>query len=168
MISYISLSAICFISGVYITDFFSPNKITDIAVILLLTGMLFSLFKKTYRKHILLSTLFILIGIIGCSIHQNPNYNKFNDIADKYVTIEGYISDIPEENEDLYSYKLKTTHAEYLNNTYPAGQTIKLTSHTPLKYGDSVKVKGFLKELNDKNNSSDFNVKRYYQSRNIF
>lgn len=168
LLSYFGLSAISFVSGVYVSDFFSCFKTVEIVVLTIVLCAILSLFIKKYRRRILISSLFLILGTVGCAIHQNPVYNKFNDINNKYVTIEGYVTDLPEEYGGTYSYKLKTTRAEYMGNEYTAGQIIKLTSNTQLKYGESVRVKGFLKELSEKNNSSDFNVKRYYQSRNIF
>ena len=136
VLSYISLSAICFVSGVYIADFFFAGHLTDIIALLILLCSLLSLFVKIYRSYIIISALFLFLGICGYAINQSTFHNTFKDITGKYVTMEGYIADLPEENNGIYSYKLKTTKAEYLNVDYKTGQVIRLTSKIPLKYGD--------------------------------
>ncbi len=140
----------------------------EISSILLLLIGVFMLIFKSHRKKAAILLLASLLGVFGCSLAIDYEQNNLYPIENKYVTLEGYISDLPTAYDDLYTYKLTLTNAEYLGNTYKANQTVRISSYEKLEFGDTVTVKGFLKRFSDRNNSTDFNTRRYYQSRGIF
>lgn len=168
MLSYLSLGAICYIAGIYICDFFPSERTDEVTAVCVLIGAVLLIVLRKYRKYTLWAMLFLCMGILGCSVAEDLRYNDFYELNEKYVTIEGYVTDLPEQHGDLYSYKVKTTGVQYLDREYKAGQIIKASSYVSLNYGDNIRISGFLEELSDKKNGSDFNVKRYYQSRGIF
>ncbi len=168
MLSYLSLAAISYIAGIFLCDFFPKDRTVEIWAVLVIIEAFILLAKKSYRKHTLTAILFLSLGFIGTNIASNPKYNDLFPLTDKYITIEGYVCDLPEKNGDLYSYSVKTTGAEYMDKEYPADEVIRVSSYVSLNYGANIRVKGFIEEFSDKKNSSDFNVKRYYQSRGIF
>lgn len=168
MVSYLSISAICYVVGVYLCDFFPDNRTGEAAVVIILISAVLLLMLRKYRNYILLAALFLCLGMLGCNIAKDLRYNEFYTLNNKYVTVEGYVAELPEQNGDIYSYRVKTTYAEYLGKEYEAGQVIKVSSEKALRYGDNIRIKGFLNELSEKKNSSDFNAKRYYQSKGIF
>lgn len=138
-----------------------------LALSVILLGTLLLIFKP-YRNRILVMMFFVLLGILGYGIATDYAQNELYPVENKYVSLKGYVSDLPDCYGDLYTYKLKLTEAEYMGNIYTTSQTVRISSYEKLEFGDTVSVKGFLKRFSDKNNSTDFNTRRYYQSRGIF
>lgn len=168
MLSLLNISAICYVSGVYICDFFGVGNAGEIAAVAVFFACILLLLYRRRRKYILVAVLFLCMGILGCSAAQNPKNNSFYPLEEKYVSVRGYVCDLPVENGDVFSYNIKTTDVEYLEKKYKPGQVIRVNTRELLRYGDNVEVRGFLKEFSEKKNSSDFDVKRYYKSRGIF
>lgn len=166
MLSLLSLSSICYVIGIYVYDFLGYLGI-PLAIIGITTIVCF-LFLKNYGKFVLTAGIFLCLGLCGSFIAQNPKYNDLYPLDNKYVTVTGYVADLPEQNGSNYSYRIKTTKINYSGKEYSLGQIIKVTTDKPFDFGDGVEIKGFLKEFSDRKNHSDFNVKRFYQSRGIF
>lgn len=167
MLSMLCMSAICYISGVYICDFFGADRTYELIAAAVFSACIFLLVLRTRRHRIFVGALFFCIGILAFNISGNLKYNSFYPLCEKYVNIEGYVCDIPVQNGDIISYNIKTTRMEYLGREYKVGQVIKMTSREQLSFGAVVSASGFLKEISEKKNSTDFDVKRYYQSRGI-
>ncbi len=168
MLSYITPVAICYVLGVYLCSIFPTLDYSEIIAIAVILSCI-SLFSFKNKKKLIIVSLFSLcFGVLSYTNATKIKDNKFYDLCGKYITLEGYICDIPEKNGDNYSYKLQTVKAEYLGKEYPEKQVVRVSSQILLNYGENVSIKGFLEEFSEANNSSDFNFKRYYMSRGIF
>ena len=168
MLSYITPAAISYLLGVYLCNIFPSLSTAEIIAVALIISLTLLVFLRRKKKYIILCSLFLLFGILSYTNAINIKNNSFYELTGKYVTLEGYVCDIPTKNDNIYSYKMKVTSAEYLQKHYPQEQVIKLSSDISLSYGDNIRVRGFLEEFSEKNNHSDFNTKRYYMSRGIF
>lgn len=168
MLSYLTLSAAGFLAGAYLKDCFSFLGISELLTLsAVVWGILCLIFGK-YRAKLTVSALFLALGIIGCGIASDYGQNTLCPLEEKYVTLDGYICDLPEQYGELYSYRLKLCRAQYSGKEYKTSQTVRVSSYEKFNFGDEIQVKGFLKRFSDKNNSTDFNIRRYYQSRGIF
>ncbi len=114
MLSLLNISAICYVSGVYICDFFGVGNAGEIAAVAVFFACILLLLYRRRRKYILVAVLFLCMGILGCSAAQNPKNNSFYPLEEKYVSVRGYVCDLPVENGDICSYNIKTTDGEYL------------------------------------------------------
>lgn len=169
MSAYIGMYAICYVIGVYLYDFFSvygayPCSIAW-AALFFVSGIIAV---KMHKIYLILGVLFLGIGMLGCGIAGDFKYNELYPLEDKFITANGYVTDIPDKFDDTYSYKVQLMSAEYKDKLYNTNETIRVTSEERLKFGDAIRIEGFLEEFSNKNNSTDFNIKRYYQSRGIF
>lgn len=166
MLSYLSLSAISYILGVYAFDFLGESK--EILATVLLLFLVFLPIFKNYRKYIFFGALFIMMGVMGADYFSNPAKNPLYPLKDKYVTIDGYVIETPIKYDDTYQFKLKVTGASYMEKDYELKEVVRVTSSHPVNFGDSLHLSGFLEEIPERLNSTDFNSKRYYKSRGIF
>ena len=121
--------------------------------------------KKGYRSVIIIT---FFVGICISQYSQSYEMNGLYPVDDKFVTIKGYVYDIPQENEDDYTYLIKTDIAEYMDKTYPAVEIIRLNTDKKLTFMQNVEIKGFLNRFSDKMNYSDFDYARYYKSKGIY
>lgn len=116
----------------------------------------------------LVAGAFILGGLIA-QISSGYTIRDLYPLDDKFITVNGYVSSIPEEIEDgRYSYTIRVNNAEYLGKTYDVDENIRLSSDKRLEYSQNVNIRGFLKRINEKKNHSDFDYNRYYKSKGIF
>lgn len=168
MLSILNIGAICFVAGVYVCDFFGAKSTAEVIAAAALFACVLLLGFRKNKSRIFFALLFFSLGALGLFVCEDKTKNPFFPLEEKYVTVEGYISELPVQNGANFSYALKTTSAEYLGESCKAGQTIRITSDKLLRYGDRVTVRGFLHEIPDRKNSTDFDVKRYYQSRAVF
>ncbi len=166
MLSYLSLSAISYIFGVYAFDFLGESQ--DILAVTSLLFLILILVIKKYRKYIFFGALFLALGVIGADYFSNPDHNPLSPLEGKYATFEGYVAETPVKYDDLYQFKLKVTSASYLGKEYKPGDVIRVSTTKAINFGDSLKICGFLEEIPERLNSTDFNSKRYYKSRGIF
>ncbi len=168
MFSYFAIASIGFVCGVYLVDLLPMLKALEIAAVAVIISGFFLLFLRSHKSRLLILLGFLLLGIFGSAHTTDYKNNSLHPLEGKYVTLSGYISDIPDQNGELYSYKLTLSGAEYLGTGYDSSQTVRMTSYEKLAFGDEVEAKGFLQRFSDRKNSTDFNTRRYYQSRGIF
>ena len=166
MLSYLSLSAISYIFGIFAFDFLG-NYILLLATIVLLF-LIFVLTFKNIRKYLFFGALFLALGVLGSAYFSNPKHSPLFPLEDKYVTLEGYVTETPVKYNDLYQVKFKVTSASYLGKVYEMNETIRVSSNDAVNFGDTLKLRGFLKRIPKRLNSTDFDSARYYKSRGIF
>ncbi len=166
MLSYLSLSAISYILGIYVFDFLGESK--EILATVLLIFLILFMVLKSYRKYIFFGALFIVLGVVGADYFSNPAKNPLYPLKDKYITVEGLVIETPIKYDDTYQLKLKVTRASYLEKDFKPKEVIRVTTSSPVNFGDSLQISGFLEEIPERLNSTDFNSKRYYKSRGIF
>ncbi len=121
--------------------------------------------KKGYRSVIAIA---FFVGICISQYAQSYETNGLFPVDDKFITIRGYVYDIPQENEDDYTYLIKTDMAKYKDKTYNAREIIRLNTDQKLTFMQNVEIRGFLKRFGEKMNYSDFDYARYYKSKGIY
>ncbi len=120
------------------------------------------------------STMILIVtaaaaGVIACQYSADTQLQSIGVLEEKYVTIEGGITELPEIKEDgLYNYIVTTVKTEYNGQTYPAGDQIRVSSRERLRFGEHVRVKGFLRTLQEPGNTGEFDAARYYKSHGIY
>ncbi|MDY3928579.1 MAG: ComEC/Rec2 family competence protein [Clostridia bacterium] len=121
--------------------------------------------KNGYRSVI---AVVFLTGICVSQYVQSYEFNDLFPVDDKFITARGYVYDIPQENEEKYTYIIKTDMAEYKQKRYDTRELIQLTTDKELTYLQNVEIRGFLKRFSQKMNSSDFDYSGYYKSKGIY
>lgn len=154
-------------AGIYMGDRISTGD----AVIFVLALVISSFFRKIILKKFFSFKTFVIFtsaaGIImyhyAISDSIRPAY-KFND---KYVTVVCKITDLPrhEKNYNIYFADVRTI--EYLGEKFAVKERIKITSNDDFKFGDCIKVSGFLNTFPKKLNSRDFDSGRMYKTKGI-
>lgn len=169
MLAYVGMYAICYTAGVYLYDYISGYG-AYLCVILWAAFLTASgaMALKMHKIYFIIGAVLFGIGMLGCYIANDPRYNELYILDDKFITVDGYVTDIPDKFGKTYSYKVRLISAEYKDKEYSTDEIIRVTSEEKFKFGDVIHVRGFLKEFSDRNNSTDFNTKRYYQSRGVF
>lgn len=169
VLAYVGMYAICYAAGVYLYDFVSEYSVWLCAAIWIVSSFIICANAlKCRRKYLPIAAVFLGIGMLGCHIASHSEYNDLDVLNDKFIAADGYVYDIPDRYDDIYSYRVKLFSAEYMDKEYETDEIIKVTSKEKFKFGDVIRIKGFLEEFSDRKNSTDFNTKRYYQSRGIF
>ncbi len=157
LISYISGSLIYIFSGFGFAALFS--------LCFLLVNLV--LFKKV-RPRMVVYSVSLLLGVFLLSGASEPTASEFDNYLDRYIEIEGVISEVPDERRDHFSYVLNAEKIYYLQNTENISERIRVNYEQELYVGNKVKFRGYLSEIMPPDNSNEFDYKRYYRSKGIF
>lgn len=125
-------------------------------------------FKRTSCHRSILALVF-LIGVIISQHAQSYEFNDLYPVDDKFVTITGYVYDIPHESDnERFIYFIKTDSVTYKDKVIKTNETVRLSTDKRLSFSQNVRIKGFLKRINTKMNYSDFDYAMYYKGKNVF
>ena len=119
-------------------------------------------------SHITLAFLFIISSIsytisVSAYLHKSVNY------INRYVTLCGtLISASDETSNDCYRYIFRVKSISDRYGTQKANDNILFTTPHKFNCGESLKIKGIIRDLPHQMNESGFNPTTYYRSNNIF
>lgn len=153
--------------GVLVSSKVSLFYVLMYAGCLFVTAAAVNIFAK--RKNPVLLFAVIVFALGGVRYYQANSNRLYYELPDKYVTLGGTVNSIPQKTDSgKYKYLLTADSAEYMGKTYKIRQEILLYSKEPAEYGDIMSVKGFLSELPEKMNQSDFDTAMYYKSKGVY
>ena len=137
-------------------------------------GIIITVLNKPVRKFVpfvgkgwWLIFISFAIGSIVSFNAQSYETNDLFEVDDKFISLSGYVYEIPKEKDGKNTYVIKSESGEYGGTVYKSDELVQMSSETQLKYGQAVKVRGFLKRFKERNNRSDFDYCLYYKSRGI-
>lgn len=159
---------VSFILGILSYDFVNVETVILISFCLIIANLLMGLLSKTKRGHYSFLIIVFLIGSMLSFYYQSSENRGLYQFEDKFVEISGYVYEIPQKQNDLYTYIIKTDGVKYKQKTYNIGEYVKLTTDKKLKYAQEVGVKGFLEPILRKRNHNEFDFARYYKSKEVF
>ena len=125
------------------------------------------IFKRTNYHRSFLALVFFA-GVIISQHAQSYEFNDLYPVDDKFVTLTGYVYDIPQEKDGRYTYFIKTDCAIYKDKVIKTNETVRLNTDKKLLFSQNVKIEGFLQRLNPKMNYSDFDYAMYYKGKGVF
>lgn len=158
---------VALITGIYLSGNISSEN-----VILFITALAVTVtFKKiVLKKNILLCTIIPTVAAIGIILGNAAlckNTAAFSELSEKYAEIHGQIIEIPEYSDNLSTYTVKVKRISYLDHEYTPDEKIMVTSEEKFRFGESVIVKGFIEQIDDKHNGNDFDYRRYYKGKGL-
>ena len=119
-------------------------------------------------SHVALASIFIISGIsytfsVSAYLHRSVNY------INRYVTLCGtLISAADETSNDCYRYIFRVKSISDRYGTQKANDNISFTTPHKFNCGDSLEIKGIIRNLPRQMNESGFDPSTYYKSNNIF
>lgn len=165
MLSTAMLAAVFYILGIYITDSFGLSAVIFLCIMLFGAAIL----KRGFKIFLCLAAFAVLIGALRYgSCVSDPLLRQFSD---KYITAEGIIFSQPVSADGKYAnrYTLKLENMSYVGFSYKTrGCKILLNTDETFKFGDKVKVSGFLSELSGIDNEFEYDFSAYYKSKGIY
>lgn len=160
--------AIALVLGIFSIENRSPFYILGFGAILITTIFACKIFFKRLNLKMIWLIVFFCIGAFTAYLSQTYETNGLYPVENNFVTVTGYVCEIPKKNGDRYSCVIKTESAQYGSKTYEVSENIRLSSDTPIEYAQKVQVDGFLERINLMENRSDFDYRTYYKSKDIF
>ena len=124
-----------------------------------------------FKKRVFISNFLFIVAFLGIVISQHAQSYETNGlfpIDDKFVEISGYVSSLPEERDDGYSYIITCNGVLYKGVKYKVHENVMLYTDTKLEYAQNVGIRGFLKRFDRKMNYSDFDYRLYCKSKDVF
>ena len=148
--------SVAFSIGLVFGKFISiPLYLSFSSLLIFLLIYLFALLQKVNSSCLILITFFLL-GMLIFQIRGLPALNDIAKFADRgYLTIVGCIDDAPREKERGISFPLRVEEIIYARKTSQATGIIYVSiqgANPELKYGDRIKVRGILSQLQNYSN----------------
>ena len=134
----------------------------------ILSNLIVTKILKSKNYHTTILALVFVLGVLITQYAQSYTKNDLYCLENKYVTILGYVYEIPTIKDDRFTYFIKTEYAIYDDEEFKAEEIIRINSDVELNLGQNVKICGILERFSDKMNYSDFDYARYYKSKNVF
>lgn len=134
--------------------------------ILLVLSVLGVIFKHLETKRIWYG-LGALIGTVAFSFAADTPAGVMDNYLGRYVEIEGVISQVPDQFDDYYSYVLSAEKLKYDDEEKNIDNKIRITCEQEFSTGNRVAFRGFLKEIDAPENSTEFDYKMYYKGKGI-
>lgn len=159
---------ISFLLGILLADVFSCWDICSTILCAIVSNTIISRIynkNRTYRNILFLT---VALGAILTSYNQSYETNGLYPVDNKFAEITGYVYDIPQKQNDRYTYIIKTDGAKYKDNTYITKEFVRLNTDKKLKYAQNVSVRGFVERIDERMNYSDFDYASYLKSNKIF
>jgi len=148
--------SVAFAIGIVFGKFISiPLYLSFSFLLVFLLIYLYALFQKVNSSYLILITFFLL-GMLIFQIKSLPPPNDISVFVDKgYLTIVGGIDDAPRKNERGVWFPLKVKEISLAKTTSRATGTVYISireKNPELKYGDRIKVRGILSQLQNYSN----------------
>lgn len=154
--------------GVYFGDKISVGDTIIFIIGIILTS---GLRKLAIKKFFSMNTVVILMvaaGIISYHYAVSESSRSAYRFQDKYVTMLGKVTDLPRIEKDYNVYLVDVRLIHYLDENQEVRERVRVTTKDVLKFGDSVKIEGFLKPFSKKLNGGDYDVGRSYKAKGIY
>ncbi len=159
---------ISFLSGILLINVFSCWDILSTVLCAVISNVIISHIYKKNRTYRTILFLTVALGAILTFYSQSYEANGLYLVDDKFAEITGYVYDIPQKQDDRYTYIIKTDGAKYKDKTYITNEFIRLNTDKKLKYAQNVSVRGFVERIDERMNYSDFDYASYLKSNEIF
>ena len=126
------------------------------------------LFRQKVWKIFWIVSVFTLGMVQYCWV-SDLELQHLDVLEEKYVTLEGVISELPEKTPDgTAKCVLTTARTEYNKAEYPAGDRILVYTQDVPAFGEYVRVRGFLRRITDPKNTGEFDFARHYKAEGIY
>lgn len=161
--------AICFVSGVYLSDKFSIDFLLLCLLFYLLIWTIHTLISRKCNISPLACTAMFALGAILCAVNTDTGMRDCDTYVNRYVTLTGRVCELPVKTDDGNTrYVLDVRALCHNGSTRDVKERILVTSDKAFEYGDTVRTTGFLKLFPEKLNENGFDMIMYYKSKDIF
>ncbi len=162
--------AVSAVAGVFMTSQFGTTAAGIVILIMLAAFFVYARVSGKLDLGILAITAIFLLSSVAYTLSVSAYVHKSINYINRYVTIKGTVvgSGDKSQSSDSYRYVLRVREISNIYGKEKTNEDIILT--TPNKYcvGESLKIKGIIKDLPKQMNESGFDAAKYYRSRNIF
>lgn len=160
--------AVCLAAGVYASDKFSIDFLILVFFFYLLIWIIHTLIKRVCNFSPLVCAAVFISGAVLCAAVSDIDLRDCARYKNRYITVEGRISEIPVQNGGNIRYVVDAVSVSYGGETDKVDERILVTSSEYFKYNDTVSFEGVLKKFPEKLNENGFDMIRYYKSKDIF
>ena len=164
------LLALVMASSVLVTSLFGIFTAGIIIAIMLAVFFVYVIIARRLDLGMLL--VIVLFGVASFSYtYSTSSYaHKSINYINRYVTVRGTVISSAEKSQssDNYRYVFRAKTITNINGTAKANDNILLTLPTKYQCGDSLEIKGIIKDIPEKMNENGFDTALYYKSSNIF
>ncbi len=127
------------------------------------------------RKHRVQGGLYALAavfaaGAISCALHSGSVMHKTVDYIGRYVTVHGVVLTQAQESaySDNYKYTVRVWAVDKNGSIEKMNDDMLLTTPALFSCGDSVMLKGIIKDMPSQMNENGFDTAKYYRAQGIF
>lgn len=162
---YIKLT-IAYIAGMMLAVWGNYGLGVIFSVCFIFTCAIAGLFFKGCRAKLLCAVFFAF----GTAIMSNTWYADSEILSgslDRYTEVTGIVAEIPTVSDDYNSYVVKLETLTYHGKEVKINDKIHVTSQLLFDTGNRVRLRGFVKELAAPHNSTEYDYRLYYKSKDI-
>lgn len=170
MIFTLMTAAIASALGVYTAYLFESWTPLFIAVAAMSALVIKSIASRKLEIYSILCIALFCACFLSYNYAVSPSVNPTMNYDKKYVEMDGVIltPPSPSSTSDCFQYNVYVKTLDYTGNTVTVNDTVRLSSRTSLRCGDSVRIKGILKNISPAANENGFNARLYYRSMGIY
>lgn len=157
-----------YILGIFLTSKVGMSAILFSSILMVLVFFLRKIFlKKTDALILVLAMCFIFGAVRYFAASENRLYYE---LPDKYVTVRGTVVSMPSETsgKNKYRYTVESERFTYLDTDYITKQKLLINTDREFAFGDEIMASGFLSEIDDADNTNEYNYANYYKSIGIY
>ncbi|MEE0944837.1 MAG: DNA internalization-related competence protein ComEC/Rec2 [Clostridia bacterium] len=155
-----------YLVGIAVSNIADLGSMLLFSLTLLVVSIL-GVFCKHLKGKRLLFAIGALMGTLAFSFSAEPMPSQFDAYVGRYIEVEGIISQVPDKYDEYYSYILTSEKIRYNNEEIDIEGKLKVTCETSFSTGNRIAIRGFLKEIEPPDNSTEFDYKTYYKSKGI-
>ena len=122
---------------------------------------------KTSAKHKFFCCIFFLLGAIFMSNSWYADSKILSGCEGRYIEVQGVVTELPGTYDEYYSYVVRLEGLDYRDMHETPKDTIRVTSKMRFETGNRLKLRGFLSEIEEPDNSTEFDYRTYYKSKGI-
>ena len=122
---------------------------------------------KLSEKNKLFCCIFLLLGTVLMSNSWYADSKILSGCEGRYVEVQGVVVELPGVYDGYYSYTVRLEQLDYRDLHEPIKDTIHVTSEMQFDTGNRLKLRGFLREIDGPDNSTEFDYRLYYKSKGI-
>lgn len=161
-------AAVVYVIGIYIAgQFDAPSVLLFLFCFGMIALVRHCRHGRVSGRMVLLVTA-LSCGILACQWNESLHRQQLSELEERYVTLEGIVSELPEQETDgSFRYILTTARVEHAGKEYSAGDQIYLRAEERLNFGEYIQVRGFLRTFNLPANTGEFNTARHYKSQGV-
>ena len=155
-----------YLAGISVSDIVGSGFMLLFSLLLLVIAVIGAISKHLGSKRLIFA-IGALTGTLAFSFSFEPTASQFDSYVGRYIEVEGIISQVPDKYDEYFFYTLTVEKIRYNTEEIDADGKLKITCETSFSTGNRIAVRGFLKEIEPPDNSTEFDYRMYYRGKGI-